>query len=546
MTCPNINLTEWKNLVNIRGENIAYYLWDFYKGEVPEHEYLQINTTPYIKSGVSELFESNPELANTVYEAARLRTLENNKLEQDIKELIKGREDIPSSIFLSYLVNNNLIPKIQEYITSIGYRHGEWNELYKRLTLDYSPTNTKSEKAKLISHELMHALSHKYITSYEALRQPDFKEYILKTNENEKIKGTNRTIELVNLTKEQLDALDNLVRIKEKVFDFIKSGKFNKNEKLTNANFGSLNYAFSELDKKENIHEFISEVFSNPILIDVLKQIPTEGNKSNLFKEFIRALKIILGFNNESIIEDIFYYSEKAFINEALKESNTKKQQAQQLYSQYLDSIFPDSKVKDIVYHGSNQKINQFEVKKEPLIHFGSKNAALQRGDVLNPVLLNIENLEIIKDGMWFLGTDEGGLLKELLDRNILTVEQVKNISEAKNKAIQESPYFHENYRMALPEGEKAGNEKLQEILINKNVGFEYINLSEDRGSVSYAVPSQKQIHILGTKQDIEGFRNFVNLNNSNYIESNDNLIKKYALSGLSAEEIGDILKKNC
>jgi len=29
------------------------------------------------------------------------------------------------------------------------------------------------------------------------------------------------------------------------------------------------------------------------------------------------------------------------------------KQQALQLYSQYLDSIFPDSKVKDIVYHGT-------------------------------------------------------------------------------------------------------------------------------------------------------------------------------------------------
>jgi hypothetical protein len=228
--------------------------FDFFRGDEPlleqEQRDLFLQRAAPVKPGVQELFDTNPELANAVYEAAGLRTLENNKLEQDIKELIKGREDVPSSIFLSYLVNNNLIPKIQEYITSIGYRHGEWNELYKRLRLDYSPINTKSEKAKLISHELMHALSHKYITSYEALRQPDFKEYILKINENEKIKGTNRTIELVNLTKEQLDALDNLVRIKEKVFDFIKSGKFNKNEKLTNADFGSLNYAFSELDKK--------------------------------------------------------------------------------------------------------------------------------------------------------------------------------------------------------------------------------------------------------------------------------------------------------
>ena len=179
----------------------------------------------------------------------------------------------------------------------------------------------------------------------------------------------------------------------------------------------------------------------------------------------------------------------------------------QQLYSQYLDTIFPDSKVKDIVYHGSNQKIEQFEVRKEPLIHFGTKSAALQRGNVLNQTILNIKDLQTIKDGMWFLGTDEGGLLKELLDRNILTIEEVKSINEVKHKAIQQSPYFHENYRMAIPAGEKAGNQKLQEILKNKNIGFEYVNESEDKGSVSYAVPSQEQIHILGSKQDIEGFK---------------------------------------
>jgi hypothetical protein len=179
-------------------------------------------------------------------------------------------------------------------------------------------------------------------------------------------------------------------------------------------------------------------------------------------------------------------------------------------YSAYLDTIFPDSQIKDIVYHGSNQKINQFEVRKEPLIHFGSKNAALNRGNVLTQTVLNIKNLQTIKDGMWFLGTDEGGLLKELLDRNILTIEEVKSINKVKNDAIQQSPYFHENYRMAIPDGEKAGNKKLQEILGNKDIGFEYINFSEDKGSTSYAVPSQKQIHILGSKQDIEGFKEFV------------------------------------
>jgi hypothetical protein len=37
-TCPNVNLDSWKNLVAARGEDVAYYLWDLYEGNVPESE----------------------------------------------------------------------------------------------------------------------------------------------------------------------------------------------------------------------------------------------------------------------------------------------------------------------------------------------------------------------------------------------------------------------------------------------------------------------------------------------------------------------------
>ena len=38
-TCPNTNLKEWKDLVKSRGEDISYFLWDKYKGFVPESQY---------------------------------------------------------------------------------------------------------------------------------------------------------------------------------------------------------------------------------------------------------------------------------------------------------------------------------------------------------------------------------------------------------------------------------------------------------------------------------------------------------------------------
>jgi hypothetical protein len=139
MTCPNINLTEWKNLVNVRGENIAYYLWDFYKGEVPEHEYLQINTAPYIKSGVSELFESNPELANAVYEALGFKTDKKGLIElvhyssKNINPLENFQEDYPlytskgeNSEYKDYGKQFNFLIKSSANIKSLTDFHGKY------------------------------------------------------------------------------------------------------------------------------------------------------------------------------------------------------------------------------------------------------------------------------------------------------------------------------------------------------------------------------------------------------------------------------------
>jgi hypothetical protein len=47
-TCPNKNLNEWKSLVVARGEDVAFYLWDKYEGNVPESE----SRTEIVKSGL--------------------------------------------------------------------------------------------------------------------------------------------------------------------------------------------------------------------------------------------------------------------------------------------------------------------------------------------------------------------------------------------------------------------------------------------------------------------------------------------------------------
>jgi hypothetical protein len=52
-TCPNKSLESWKSLEASLGEDMAYYLWDKYEGNVPE-----------AKEGVLEVFKTTPELAN--------------------------------------------------------------------------------------------------------------------------------------------------------------------------------------------------------------------------------------------------------------------------------------------------------------------------------------------------------------------------------------------------------------------------------------------------------------------------------------------------
>jgi hypothetical protein len=126
------------------------------------------------------------------------------------------------------------------------------------------------------------------------------------------------------------------------------------------------------------------------------------------------------------------------------------KQQALQLYSQYIDSIFPDSQVKDIVYHGSNAKFDKFNKSNLPNsgIYFDKDKAtAYGYGNVLIPAILN-------SSGYYY-----GGSLNRVNSKQI-----------------------RENGETGLTNG-------------SGNIVFE-----------------PEQIHILGSKQDIKGFKVVIGL----------------------------------
>jgi len=160
-------------------------------------------------------------------------------------------------------------------------------------------------------------------------------------------------------------------------------------------------------------------------------------------------------------------------------------------YSQYLNTVFPDSKVKDIVYHGTDATFDKFAPTKPKF-------------DTLNSI-----------EGVYNFTTNKE--FSKRYGKNILSI--LLNI----NKPIQEktSGEFLDDMDRPLSEAlYKIGKQTSKNILAPK-----YDETLKDTDAVinriegdNYALPIQtvisvfepEQIHILGSKQDIEGFKNFV------------------------------------
>ena len=142
-------------------------------------------------------------------------------------------------------------------------------------------------------------------------------------------------------------------------------------------------------------------------------------------------------------------------------------------YSEYLNTIFPESQVKEILYHGSERSEQSFEkqIPREAYgsnaIYFANKSYAKNFGNLI-PALLDITSPLISE-------------LKFMRRRLKPGIESPPNTIDAKDL-----------------------------LASNKNndglIGTDY---SEQENN-TYVVREPEQIHILGNEQDIEGFKRFV------------------------------------
>ena len=147
-------------------------------------------------------------------------------------------------------------------------------------------------------------------------------------------------------------------------------------------------------------------------------------------------------------------------------------------YSQYLDTIFLNSKLKDIIYHGGKSEFETFrnryvddEVGVMNVIYLTHNiNYDKEYGPKIKSLLINAIN-PLNTEGSWT------GIINDETKQKVLA----KGYDTIINTAFD--------------------NSKIRKLL-------DKLNISRMRQEIIAFEP--EQIHILGSKQDIEGFKNFV------------------------------------
>ena len=183
----------------------------------------------------------------------------------------------------------------------------------------------------------------------------------------------------------------------------------------------------------------------------------------------------------------------------------------QQQYSQYLATIFPDSKVKDVVYHHSSQKIENFnksflgketgspdtqlgfffaENKKDIPNMVSEKNEQLKKlgsskvldFSIQNNVLINIKNPE------YHYGFIE---------------EAVSNLLGREANILAKTA--RDDYKEARLKLENSGKDSL---VYGLSTDYDDGDHNVNHG---YVILEPENIHVLGSKNDLNKFKEFVN-----------------------------------
>jgi hypothetical protein len=202
--------------------------------------------------------------------------------------------------------------------------------------------------------------------------------------------------------------------------------------------------------------------------------------KAKEFREYFMNPKENGLIGSTHLVGEVDYISElekvaptqqniKTGVPEVFEESSElSKIGTEEQYSQYLDTVFPDSKLKEIVYHATSEVFEEFKVGEySQSIFFAPtrEEAWTQKGSIMVSAILNSTNPLIIKND--------------------------KFPAESEDSFDASVTLYTKDYVENLDGDLQQGGEYFQEI----------------------SVDNPGQIHILGSKEDIQGFTEFVKTN---------------------------------
>jgi hypothetical protein len=375
-----------------------------------------------------------------------------------------------------------------------------------------------------------------------------------------------------------------------------------------------LNYALSYVEKNKKVikgqNVLDNKYDYSDLKVDVVELNPSEAKKYLLSQETVLKEKLDaepdnfiipstitrsatinigkeIGISNKVIKS--FLPSEKDVFKKNIPLPTTSKfenllqleQQAQQLYSQYLSTIFPNSQVKDIVYRGGEKedaKLFQYWTNNKAEAYMYAKAHITKGGKITerNPILVIANNLKNYINDKYGEKTFESYILNKedyynqiseteyevqlptwykedvKLDKQDIedfTALQTLKFNYDKVKIEDEDdldkPYIVNDYDVYKRDYDKARKQldkyfnreevgKIKTAILNiKNPYTEEIiqeDLENDRdayrnghdgaflmGGDHFLVKSNtEQIHILLSKKDLEMFKNFINKNTKN------------------------------
>ncbi len=202
------------------------------------------------------------------------------------------------------------------------------------------------------------------------------------------------------------------------------------------------------------------------------------------------------------------------------------KYEAEKLYAKYLETIFPESKVQDVVWHGTKSDWYKTEGFDTAKIGSNSRNKHNTEGSIyfikystatgafgLNkmPAKINLKNPNILPlnefNQTWF---DKDNYQK-LKKGDGIIAEQEEDPEDIYHRKMAKYEKDKKELEEKKARGEKTDIWDEEFVAIGKPKSPE--DFHEEQSSITYVVFDPLQIHILGSKTDIEKFKEFVSKN---------------------------------